>query len=200
MKALGKPTKLRDIAFINRAVWDRTVGGSCGPTGHGYNSGNQEGPYTTEESRVEIFRRVCLLRPGIQPDQPGASGLPALTVVPSGPGRATPPTTPCKRPRLHESWNWAVWWTQRWTPKYRILRLQSWRTFTLTTGPNTVLILPRMLTQQQISWADSNNYWRHERCLTWISPYGVRLDFALWGSRSSNLIHPQRIHRQGLPT
>ena len=47
----------------------------------------------TEESRVEIFRRVCLLRLGIQPDQPGASGLPALAVVPSGPGRAAPPTS-----------------------------------------------------------------------------------------------------------
>ena len=47
MKALGKPTKLRDIAFINRAVWDRTAGALdlCGPTGHGYNSGNQGGAW-----------------------------------------------------------------------------------------------------------------------------------------------------------
>ena len=52
MKALGKPTKLRDIAFINRAVWDRTAGALdlVGPTGHGYNSGNQEGP-----ERIEAY-------------------------------------------------------------------------------------------------------------------------------------------------
>ena len=95
MKALGKPTKLRDIAFINRAVWDRTVGALdlVDQPATDTTPATRRGLTPTEESRVEIFRRVCLLRLGIQPDQPGASGLPALSVVPSGPGRATPPTT-----------------------------------------------------------------------------------------------------------
>ena len=95
MKALGKPTKLRDIAFINRAVWDRTVGALdlVDQPATDTDRETRRSLTPTEESRVEIFRRVCLLRLGIQPDQPGASGLPALTVVPSGPGRATPPTS-----------------------------------------------------------------------------------------------------------
>ena len=92
MEALGKPTKLRDIAFINRTVWDRTVGGLTivAQAATDTNPEVQRGLTPTEESRVEIFRRVCLLRLGIQPDQPGASGLPALPVVPAGPGKASP--------------------------------------------------------------------------------------------------------------
>ena len=104
MKALGKPTKLRDIAFINRAVWDRTAGALdlVDQPATDTTPATRRGLTPTEESRVEIFRRVCLLRLGIQPDQPGASGLPALAVVPYGPGRATPPTIrSCKRPRLY---------------------------------------------------------------------------------------------------
>ena len=91
MAGLGNPTKLRDIAFISRQSWDRVVA-----------SLQQEAtPATdttaavlrnlnpTEESRLEIFRRVCLKRLGITPDFPGGTGLPtALAVVPTGPGSA----------------------------------------------------------------------------------------------------------------
>ena len=90
MEALGKPTKLRDIAFINRSVWDRTVGALTilAQAATDTSAEVRRGLTPTEDSRVEIFRRVCLLRLGIQPDRPGASGLPALPVVPTGPGKA----------------------------------------------------------------------------------------------------------------
>ena len=60
MKALGKPTKLRDIAFINRAVWDRTVGALdlVDQPATDTTRETRRGLTPTEESRVEIFSSV----------------------------------------------------------------------------------------------------------------------------------------------
>lgn len=87
---LGRPTKLRDVAFIARTTWDRVVSGLTMEV----TAATDTVPAITrplnptEESRIEIFRRACLLRLGIQPDHPGASGLPTMSVVPAGPGMA----------------------------------------------------------------------------------------------------------------
>lgn len=86
---LGRPTKLRDVAFIARTTWDRVVSGLTMEV----TAATDTVPAITrplnptEESRIEIFRRACLLRLGIQPDHPGASGLPTMSVVPVAPGR-----------------------------------------------------------------------------------------------------------------
>lgn len=65
--SLGTPTKLRDIAFISRQTWDRVVGGlQLEVTPATDDAAAVTRPLNpTEESRVEIFRRVCLKRLGI---------------------------------------------------------------------------------------------------------------------------------------
>ena len=92
---LGTPSKLRDIAFISRQSWDRVVNAlqlvAVAATDSDPAVLRSLNP--TEESRVEIFRRVCLKRLGVTPDAPGATGLPtALAVVPAGPTTAANPT------------------------------------------------------------------------------------------------------------
>ena len=95
--SLGTPTKLRDIAFISRQTWDRVVGGlQLEVTPATDDAAAVTRPLNpTEESRVEIFRRVCLKRLGITPDAPGGTGLPTvMAVVPAGPGGPPPTATP----------------------------------------------------------------------------------------------------------
>ena len=62
MAALGTPSKLRDIAFINRPAWDAVVGA--------FKVSTTAGGTTTERDpnpRIEIFRRVAFLRLGATP-------------------------------------------------------------------------------------------------------------------------------------
>lgn len=89
MAGLGNPTKLRDIAFISRQSWDRVVAALQQEATPATDTAAAvlRNLNPTEESRLEIFRRVCLKRLGITPDFPGGTGLPtALAVVPTGPG------------------------------------------------------------------------------------------------------------------
>ena len=90
LQALGSPTKLRDIAFISRDGWDAAVGGVKLPDTT-VDPAVDRDLNLTEKSRLEIFRRVVLLRLGITPDHPGATGIPVarVTVTPASLG-ATP--------------------------------------------------------------------------------------------------------------
>ena len=92
MVALGRPTKLRDIAFIQRPVWDGIVAifkiQEPGPPPV------QRDLSAVEASRIEIFRRVVLLRLNAPLDSPGALGPPAPAIgaapfPPTGPGGTT---------------------------------------------------------------------------------------------------------------
>ena len=87
---LGNPSKVRDIAFVDRATWDRVVAGmKIIVTAATDSSAAVERDLTpVEASRVEIYRRICLLRLGITPDHPGSVGLPVARVNPVG----MPPT------------------------------------------------------------------------------------------------------------
>ena len=92
---LGTPSKLRDIAFISRQSWDRVVNALqlVAVAATDSDPAVLRALNPTEESRIEIFRRVCLKRLGITPDAPGATGLPtSLAVVPAGPATAATPT------------------------------------------------------------------------------------------------------------
>ena len=82
MLSLGDPTKLRDIAFVARPAWDRAVTALRVPDG----SSSGSGPPTLREltpvknARLEVFRRVVLLRLGIRPDMPGDASIPTARV------------------------------------------------------------------------------------------------------------------------
>ena len=108
--ALGNPTKLRDVAFISRPTWDRTVASlkmaEPPPAGSPAGTPATERDLTpVESSRIEVFRRVILLRLGIQPDLPGAASIPiALVGTPFPPagsaGAPAPPTSPATTRKL----------------------------------------------------------------------------------------------------
>lgn len=93
-QALGAPTKIRDIIFVGRTVWDTTVGRIKGldpPDADGNQAQRDLTP--VDVSRLEIFRRVCFRRVGAQPDTPGTLGPPAPAVTAAPPAQiATPPT------------------------------------------------------------------------------------------------------------
>ena len=83
-EALGEPSKIRDIIFVARAVWDTIVGrikGSKPPDADGNRAPRDLTP--VDVSRLEIFRRVCFRRVGAQPDTPGSFGpaAPAVTAA-----------------------------------------------------------------------------------------------------------------------
>ena len=70
---LGRPTKLRDVAFIARTTWDRVVSGLTMVTAATDTAPAITRPLNpTEESRIEIFRREWA----------------PVSVVPAGPGMA----------------------------------------------------------------------------------------------------------------
>ena len=108
--ALGTPTKLRDIAFIARPSWDRAVAALKvpEPPPAGAPAGtppNLRDLTPVEASIVEVFRRVVLLRLGIQPDLPGATSIPVAVTGPSPfpPAEALmqqPPTSPATTRKL----------------------------------------------------------------------------------------------------
>lgn len=62
-QGLGKPTKIRDIVFIGRDVWDTIVARTKGK-GEPDAEGNRPDRDLTavDLARVEIFRRVCFRR------------------------------------------------------------------------------------------------------------------------------------------
>jgi hypothetical protein len=83
-EALGEPSKIRDIIFVARAVWDTIVGrikGSKPPDADGNRDPRDLTP--VDVFRLEIFRRVCFRRVGAQPDTPGSFGpaVPAVTAA-----------------------------------------------------------------------------------------------------------------------
>ena len=85
-KVMGTPQKIRDIAFINRATWDSLsvkVKGS-GPAPQGGGDPPERDLTAVEVGRLEMFRKVCLLRLGGTPDGPG-DAVPTPKVAPSGP-------------------------------------------------------------------------------------------------------------------
>ena len=89
LKDLGTPTKLRDIAFITRPVWDAALvllRVPTAPANPGDPPGQRE-PTPVEGSRLEIFRRVVMLRMQMTPDTPGDPGI-------QRPGVATTPAQP----------------------------------------------------------------------------------------------------------
>ncbi|CAE8690656.1 unnamed protein product, partial [Polarella glacialis] len=69
--ALGMPTKIRDMVFVNRAAWDLTVGSL---TLAGATAADLRTPVPpVQQGRLEVVRRVCLLRCGMPVDTPGSS-------------------------------------------------------------------------------------------------------------------------------
>ena len=80
MEKLGKPTKLRDIAFIARPVWDNVVSQFKVADNTDPASPTERDLTPVESSRVEIFRRVTFLRMKIIPDGPGGAGPPQPVV------------------------------------------------------------------------------------------------------------------------
>ena len=89
LKDLGTPTKLRDIAFITRPVWDAALVRlrvETAPANADDPPGQRE-LTPVEGSRLEIFRRVVMLRMQMTPDTPGDPGV-------QRPGVATTPAQP----------------------------------------------------------------------------------------------------------
>ncbi|CAE8649245.1 unnamed protein product, partial [Polarella glacialis] len=69
--ALGMPTKIRDMVFVSRAAWDLTVGSL---TLAGATAADLRTPVPpVQQGRLEVVRRVCLLRCGMPVDTPGSS-------------------------------------------------------------------------------------------------------------------------------
>ena len=89
LQVLGSPTKLRDIAFIGREGWDTAIK-KIKMTDASVDPPAQRDLTVTEESRVEIFRRVILLRLGITPDHPGSLGIPVARITPTPAGLGNP--------------------------------------------------------------------------------------------------------------
>eukprot|EP00435_Cladocopium_sp_Y103_P030761 s851_g7.t1 len=87
IRDLGTPTKLRDIVFITRPVWDAAVvllRVTVPPATAGAEPTERE-LTPVEKSRVEIFRRVVMLRMQLTPDTPGDPGVtrPGINTAPS---------------------------------------------------------------------------------------------------------------------
>ena len=100
MDALGKPSKLRDIAFINRTVWDNVVAGLKIDTSSGTTTSERD-LTPVEASRIEIFRRVTLLRLGANPDHVGSSTAPPVVSIGVSPLPSTStPTSPTRKLKL----------------------------------------------------------------------------------------------------
>ena len=77
LRDLGTPTKLRDIAFITRPVWDAVLvllKVPVPPATDGAAATERE-MTPVERSRLEIFRRVVFLRLQMAPDTPGDPGV-----------------------------------------------------------------------------------------------------------------------------
>ena len=87
MAILGTPTKIRDIGYISRQLWDACIASTTIKTGVDADGNDVTRKLTpVEEGRVEMFRRVALLRLSAPPDHPGATGA---TVT--GPGASPLP-------------------------------------------------------------------------------------------------------------
>eukprot|EP00435_Cladocopium_sp_Y103_P054492 s1011_g17.t1 len=83
---LGGVQRVREVALIARVIWDRTVMALTVPE---LPDPNVMGPPNVrhltpvEAARVESFRRVCLIRVGRPPDEPGG-GMPLQQAGPAG--------------------------------------------------------------------------------------------------------------------
>ena len=77
--ALGKPSKLRDIAFVSRPAWDRVLQSFKIIETDAAGVQVEWDPSATEAARIEIFRRVVFLRLGATPDGPGMATAPPIT-------------------------------------------------------------------------------------------------------------------------
>ena len=102
---LGKPTKLRDVVFIDRQTWDQEIKElkMPGPPDADGNA-TERALNPTEKSRVEIFRRVTFLRSQVPPDRPG-EGAPAIAVSgtplpPAGSQQHSAAASPTRRLKL----------------------------------------------------------------------------------------------------
>ena len=94
--ALGNPGRMRELALIQRPMWDATIGAMQVSTPAAGGGAPTVAPLTpVQQARVESLRRVCILRMGREPDLPGgaappapAPGHPALGVLPGQPAGA----------------------------------------------------------------------------------------------------------------
>lgn len=76
---MGGLQRIREVPLISRGTWDQTVTALRLPDADpnaimGPANGRELRP--VEAARIESFRRVCFLRVGRQPDDPGAQGPP----------------------------------------------------------------------------------------------------------------------------
>lgn len=87
---LGSPTKIRDVIFVGRDIWDTVVARTKGKGAPAADGSQPDRDLTAIDlARVEIFRRVCFLRVGAIPDTPGALRQPAAAPVAATPAPFT---------------------------------------------------------------------------------------------------------------
>ena len=84
--ALGGPTLIRDVVFVGRGAWDAVVAtlNRTKPSDADPAVEVDRDLSPLDHARLEMFRRVCLLRAGAQPDTPGAAL--AGPILPAGGG------------------------------------------------------------------------------------------------------------------
>eukprot|EP00435_Cladocopium_sp_Y103_P070661 s1426_g35.t1 len=100
LAALGDPQRLREVALIPRPAWDANLQGiQIGPgPPHPVPA-----PTLVEGARIEAVRRVCLLRMGRTPDNPGDPGVqtPAVLGAPLPPvGGSSPGPSQSRKLKL----------------------------------------------------------------------------------------------------
>eukprot|EP00435_Cladocopium_sp_Y103_P068525 s347_g31.t1 len=89
-QSLGGPTKIRDIIFIGRQVWDTVVARTKGKGPANPDGSIPDRDLTAVDlARLEIFRRVCFKRVGVAPDTPGTLGPPAAAPSATMPASVT---------------------------------------------------------------------------------------------------------------
>lgn len=75
-RALGGPRLVRDIVFVSRTDWDTVVAAIRGEEPIAAGAAGPAPPRDLtpiDRARLEMFRRVCMLRAGCQPDTPGST-------------------------------------------------------------------------------------------------------------------------------
>ena len=103
IKDLGALTKLGDIAFITRPVWDAAIVllrvEVPAATARDLPTEREFSP--VEKSQIEIFRRVVMIRMQVAPDTPGDPGVtkPGTITTPT-PGASSAQGSPTRKIKL----------------------------------------------------------------------------------------------------
>ena len=86
--SLGRPTLIRDIVFIDRATWDGVIAilKGHGPVPAAGGAPPERDLSPLDKSRLEMFRRACMLRAGAVPDTPGAAPVAGVAPAAGPPG------------------------------------------------------------------------------------------------------------------